>query len=91
LFGVVEEQARANQRETDDAGAAQRKQELASLAVDQCDGDHGHHKVHDGEEDIAPVGLLVVQTRLDEDRGVVADDRVDTRRLGAGQDDASQE
>ncbi len=74
-----------------DAGGAGNQQEAAAFAVDEQHADGGHEEVDEGERDVAPVGLQVTQTALQQDAGVVEDDRVDAGCGVAGEDGAGQD
>ena len=90
LFRLLEHEPRAYQR-GDDSRTAQREEELAALAVDEHDSDHRHQEIHRGEDDIAPVRLHVGKAGLNQDRRIIADDRIHAGQLVAGQDDAGQD
>ena len=90
LFRLQEQAPTLNERD-DDAGGADDEEELAALAVDEHHADDGHQKVDDGEDDIAPVRAQVGEAALQENVGVVADDRVDAGGRVAEEDDAGEQ
>ena len=90
FFSPSEEQACTDERR-DNASTTQREQKLAPLAVHQHDPSQGHQEVHHGENNVAPVSRDIGKAALQKDVRVIGNDRVDTRSLVAGEDDAGQQ
>ena len=90
LFRAQKEDA-DKQQAHDDARCSQGEQEFAPLPVDQGHAHQGHQKIETREQYISPMRVQIRQAALQQDVGVVPNNRVDSRRRVAEKDDAGQQ
>ncbi|KAG0923039.1 hypothetical protein G6F31_019676 [Rhizopus arrhizus] len=87
----LEEQGRGGQQGHADTAAAEHQQELAALAIDQQQRDHGHHRIEQLDRHVGAVGHRAGQAGLVEDVHRIGQHRVDAGGLGTGQHHAGEQ